>query len=97
MKFTGSTAPAILFIKNNSEGQKLQDYASSRCTITYRAPELFNVEVNSTIDQRTDIWVMNLISDLNLKCIFQYNLTIIWLFLVSGMLTIRAVFLQITI
>lgn len=50
-------SPAIVFIKNSAEAQKLQDYASSRCTITYRAPELFNVEVDSTIDQRTDIWV----------------------------------------
>lgn len=53
-------SPAIVFIKNSAEAQKLQDYASSRCTITYRAPELFNVEVDATIDQRTDIWVCTL-------------------------------------
>lgn len=62
----GSTSPAIVFIKNTVEAQKLQDYASSRCTITYRAPELFHVEVNATIDQRTDIWVN--IENIILKC-----------------------------
>ncbi|MBN3312551.1 STK16 kinase, partial [Atractosteus spatula] len=32
------------------------DWAAQRCTISYRAPELFNVESHCIIDERTDIW-----------------------------------------
>ncbi|KAJ7346003.1 hypothetical protein JRQ81_001953 [Phrynocephalus forsythii] len=32
------------------------DWAAQRCTISYRAPELFNVERECVIDERTDIW-----------------------------------------
>lgn len=35
-----------------------QDWAAQRCTISYRAPELFNVESHCIIDERTDIWVI---------------------------------------
>ncbi|KAJ6665537.1 hypothetical protein lerEdw1_003379 [Lerista edwardsae] len=33
-----------------------QDWAAQRCTISYRAPELFTVERECVIDERTDIW-----------------------------------------
>lgn len=35
----------------------LKDEAAERCSMFYRAPELFNVEVGSSVDERTDIWV----------------------------------------
>lgn len=35
----------------------LQDWAAQKCTISYRAPELFNVESHCIVDERTDIWV----------------------------------------
>lgn len=35
----------------------VQDWAAQRCTISYRAPELFNVESHCIIDEHTDIWV----------------------------------------
>jgi len=41
----------------SSEAQHLQDLASERCSMPYRAPELFNVESYCMIDERTDIWV----------------------------------------
>jgi len=41
----------------SSEAQRLQDLASERCSMPYRAPELFNVESYCMIDERTDIWV----------------------------------------
>jgi hypothetical protein len=41
----------------SSEAQQLQDFASERCSMSYRAPELFNVESYCMIDERTDIWV----------------------------------------
>ncbi|KFO09120.1 Serine/threonine-protein kinase 16, partial [Balearica regulorum gibbericeps] len=33
-----------------------QDWAAQRCTISYRAPELFTVPSQCVIDERTDIW-----------------------------------------
>ena len=50
-------APARVEIKSYQAAQRLQDDAAERCSMTYRAPELFNVESPSTIDERTDIWV----------------------------------------
>lgn len=35
----------------------LQDIAAERCSMPYRAPELFNVESYCMVDERTDIWV----------------------------------------
>lgn len=43
----------------------VQDWAAQRCTISYRAPELFNVESHCIIDERTDIWVSNVRKGLN--------------------------------
>uniref|UniRef100_A0A8B9SLS1 non-specific serine/threonine protein kinase n=1 Tax=Anas platyrhynchos TaxID=8839 RepID=A0A8B9SLS1_ANAPL len=33
-----------------------RDWAAQRCTISYRAPELFTVPSQCVIDERTDIW-----------------------------------------
>lgn len=44
-------------ICGSSEAQRLQDLASERCSMPYRAPELFNVESYCMVDERTDIWV----------------------------------------
>ncbi|XP_050418058.2 serine/threonine-protein kinase 16 [Patella vulgata] len=52
----GSAAKARVEIKTSAEGRALQDIAAERCSMLYRAPELFNVETNSTVDERTDIW-----------------------------------------
>lgn len=52
----GSAAPARLEIKTAREASSLQDLAAERCSMLYRAPELFTVETNTTIDERTDIW-----------------------------------------
>lgn len=35
----------------------LQETAAERCSMPYRAPELFNVESYCMVDERTDIWV----------------------------------------
>ena len=53
----GSAAPACVEIANYNAAQRLQDDAAERCSMTYRAPELFNVQSPSVIDSRTDIWV----------------------------------------
>lgn len=53
----GSAAPANVKIESYNAAQKLQDDAAERCSMTYRAPELFNVQSPCSIDERTDIWV----------------------------------------
>lgn len=52
----GSMATARVEIKTYSDAQKLQDDAAERCSMTYRAPELFCVKNPSTIDEKIDIW-----------------------------------------
>nr|CAD7429204.1 unnamed protein product [Timema monikensis] len=52
----GSVASARIKICGSVEAQTLQDIASERCSMPYRAPELFNVESYCMIDERTDIW-----------------------------------------
>lgn len=44
-------------MSGNQAAQTLQDIAAERCSMPYRAPELFNVESYCMIDERTDIWV----------------------------------------
>uniref|UniRef100_T1J907 non-specific serine/threonine protein kinase n=1 Tax=Strigamia maritima TaxID=126957 RepID=T1J907_STRMM len=52
----GSMGKARYEIKGIIQARSLQDFASERCSMPYRAPELFNVESFGTIDERTDIW-----------------------------------------
>lgn len=47
----------VLQVRGSREAMTIQDWAAQRCTISYRAPELFNVESHCIIDERTDIWV----------------------------------------
>lgn len=35
----------------------MQDLAAERCTMPYRAPELFTVKLHSIVDEKVDIWV----------------------------------------
>ena len=53
----GSCSPARVSIRNMREAQYLQDTAAERCSMCYRPPELFQVNSNCDIDERTDIWV----------------------------------------
>ncbi|CAG9857577.1 unnamed protein product [Phyllotreta striolata] len=52
----GSCAAAKVQVCGAQDAQKLQDLAAERCSMTYRAPELFHVESYCIIDQRVDIW-----------------------------------------
>ncbi|KAF6036210.1 STK16 [Bugula neritina] len=52
----GSVDKAICHAKNSREGQRIQDDAAERCTMPYRAPELFNVQTDDVITEATDIW-----------------------------------------
>ena len=51
--FTTSTINKI----NHDTYFVLKDEAAERCSMFYRAPELFNPDLGSSIDERTDIWV----------------------------------------
>lgn len=52
----GSMNHARIEVSGTRQAMSVQDWAAQRCTISYRAPELFNVESNCVIDERTDIW-----------------------------------------
>uniref|UniRef100_A0A1B6CHR9 non-specific serine/threonine protein kinase n=1 Tax=Clastoptera arizonana TaxID=38151 RepID=A0A1B6CHR9_9HEMI len=65
----GSVAPASVKVCGSTEAQHLQDIASERCSMPYRAPELFNVESYCMIDQRTDIWSLGCV--LYAMCYFK--------------------------
>lgn len=53
----GSTTEARVQICGQPDAQRLQELAEERCSIVYRAPELFSVQSYCMIDERTDIWV----------------------------------------
>lgn len=57
----GSVALARLDIQTSRQATSLQDTAAERSSMLYRAPELFTVETNSSIDERTDIWSLGCI------------------------------------
>jgi serine/threonine kinase 16 len=52
----GSTAPALVNITTRQAALQLQDHAAEHCSMAYRAPELFDVQSDVTIDARTDVW-----------------------------------------
>merc|ERR1712130_722960 len=57
----GSLADDNLRITNTKEARSLQDVASERSTLPYRAPELLQVEVDSVVTSSTDIWSLGCI------------------------------------
>lgn len=52
----GSLAPSPTLITNRSVALAVQDTAGEHSTLPYRAPELFDVKTDSTIDTKVDIW-----------------------------------------
>ena len=64
----GSTDQAVYHASTSREAQRLQDDAAERCTMPYRAPELFNVQTEDIVTEATDIWVGNLgFTNMNLQ------------------------------
>uniref|UniRef100_A0A2R9ADF3 non-specific serine/threonine protein kinase n=1 Tax=Pan paniscus TaxID=9597 RepID=A0A2R9ADF3_PANPA len=52
----GSMNQACIHVEGSRQALTLQDWAAQRCTISYRAPELFSVPSHCVIDERTDVW-----------------------------------------
>ncbi|KAI7877899.1 kinase-like protein [Lichtheimia hyalospora FSU 10163] len=52
----GSACPARVEIHNRQEALKQQDIAAEHSTMPYRAPELFDVKTETTLDEKVDIW-----------------------------------------
>jgi serine/threonine kinase 16 len=52
----GSAAPARIHINTRQEALAQQDLAAEQCTMPYRAPELFDVKTETTLDEKVDIW-----------------------------------------
>lgn len=73
----GSASPARIEINGQSEAMKLQDDAEEKCSLCYRAPELFQVESYAIIDERVDIWSLGCV--LYALCYFISPYEDIWL------------------
>ncbi|KAL8748688.1 MAG: hypothetical protein Q9184_007147 [Pyrenodesmia sp. 2 TL-2023] len=52
----GSLAPSPLPITSRALALQTQDLAAQHSTLPYRAPELFDTQVGSSIDTKVDIW-----------------------------------------
>jgi len=54
----GSVTPARHSITSRKEAVQLQEWSEANMTALYKAPELFDVANDATIDERTDIWAL---------------------------------------
>ncbi|KAJ7018800.1 other/NAK protein kinase [Mycena alexandri] len=52
----GSTVKARVEIANRSQALVQQDIAAEQSTMAYRAPELYDVKTDTTLDEKVDIW-----------------------------------------
>ncbi|CAG0888572.1 unnamed protein product [Darwinula stevensoni] len=65
----GSMTNAVTEVSDGRQARRLQDMAAETSTMPYRAPELFSVDLHSTVDQRTDIWSLGCL--LYALCFFE--------------------------
>ncbi|DBB02259.1 TPA: hypothetical protein ACH3X3_011281 [Trebouxia sp. C0006] len=52
----GSCQTAHVEVRNRTEALAVQEDAEAHCTAPYKAPELFDVPSQCTIDERVDVW-----------------------------------------
>lgn len=72
----GSATEARAEICGQADAMKLQDFAEEKCSLCYRAPELFQVESYAIIDERVDIWSLGCV--LYALCFFKSPFDIIY-------------------
>jgi len=60
-----------------------QDLAAERCSMPYRAPELFNVNSHCTIDDRIDIWVSDCVLIVHIPELENGQKMVKWIWLYS--------------
>lgn len=66
----GSCSRARIQIKNRQRMLSMMDFALEHCTLPYRPPELLDVEINSEITEKADIWSLGC---LLYACCFGYS------------------------
>ncbi|KAJ1747003.1 Serine/threonine-protein kinase env7 [Coemansia sp. RSA 1821] len=54
----GSVRAAHIKAHTRTQALQIQDDAAQRCTMPYRAPELFDVQRDAEFDARTDVWAL---------------------------------------
>ncbi|KAJ2823586.1 Serine/threonine-protein kinase env7 [Coemansia erecta] len=54
----GSTHGSYMQAHSRVQALKIQDDAAERCSLPYRAPELFDVQRGAMFDARTDVWAL---------------------------------------
>ncbi|PAA87686.1 hypothetical protein BOX15_Mlig007083g2, partial [Macrostomum lignano] len=52
----GSVTDKLVWINSRQEAVRWQDFAAEHCSMTYRAPELYNVPCPGIISEKADIW-----------------------------------------
>lgn len=52
----GSCSPARIHITNRAQAISFQELIAENSTVEYRAPELFDIKINSSFDERIDVW-----------------------------------------
>ncbi|KAG0680436.1 hypothetical protein C6P42_004954 [Pichia californica] len=57
----GSCSPARIDITNRAEAISFQELMAENSTPEFRAPELFDVKVNTLFDERVDVWSLGCI------------------------------------
>lgn len=72
----GSSTEARVEICGQADAMKLQDEADEKCSLCYRAPELFQVESFAIIDERTDIWSLGCV--LYALCFFKSPFDVVY-------------------
>lgn len=54
----GSTCPLVTQVASRRDALKIQDYASTHSTASYRAPELIETPSECVIDGKADVWAV---------------------------------------
>jgi hypothetical protein len=57
----GSYGPAVVNVKSRSHAMLIQDEAASKCSLAFRAPELFDVPSACVLDERRDVWSLGIV------------------------------------